>query len=57
MRAKKFGVPLTDSAKKEARLARFNSNNSKSADSVKTPVVSLYFKIRIWKTFLFTGCF
>lgn len=41
MRAKKFGVPLSESAKKEARLARFNVNNQnhRSAASIKTPVV------------------
>lgn len=41
MRAKKFGVPLSEAAKKEARLARFNVNNqnNKSAASIKTPVV------------------
>ncbi|KAK0081159.1 hypothetical protein PV325_012685 [Microctonus aethiopoides] len=41
MRAKKFGVPLSDAAKKEVRAARFESNNQsngKSAASVKTPV-------------------
>ncbi|XP_046743563.1 SAP domain-containing ribonucleoprotein [Diprion similis] len=40
MRAKKFGVPLSESAKKEARSARFNSNtqNSKSAASINVPV-------------------
>jgi len=40
MRAKKFGMPLSESAKKEARSARFNSNiqNSKSLAAVKTPV-------------------
>lgn len=44
MRAKKFGVPLSESAKKEARLARFNTNNqnNKSAASVKTPVHTTY---------------
>lgn len=41
MRAKKFGMPLSEAAKKEARLARFNVNNQnhKSAASIKTPVV------------------
>jgi SAP domain-containing ribonucleoprotein len=41
MRAKKFGMPLSEAAKKEARLARFNINNqnNKSAESIKTPVV------------------
>lgn len=41
MRAKKFGLPLSESAKKEARSERFNVNNqnSKSSASVKTPVV------------------
>ncbi|XP_008550682.1 SAP domain-containing ribonucleoprotein [Microplitis demolitor] len=41
MRAKKFGVPLSESAKKEARSARFNSinnQNNKSAASIKIPV-------------------
>lgn len=44
MRAKKFGVPLSESAKKEARLARFNVNNqnNKSAASIKTPVPTSY---------------
>ncbi|XP_011308809.1 SAP domain-containing ribonucleoprotein isoform X2 [Fopius arisanus] len=45
MRAKKFGVPLSDSAKKEARSARFNSenqSNGKSSASVKTPVNTSY---------------
>ncbi|XP_011156505.1 SAP domain-containing ribonucleoprotein isoform X1 [Solenopsis invicta] len=44
MRAKKFGVPLSESAKKEARLARFNVNNqnNKSAASIKTPVPTTY---------------
>ena len=43
MRAKKFGMPLSETAKKEARSARFNSNlqNNKSSASIKTPVVSL----------------
>ncbi|XP_024868659.1 SAP domain-containing ribonucleoprotein [Temnothorax curvispinosus] len=44
MRAKKFGVPLSETAKKEARLARFNVNNqnNKSAASIKTPVPTTY---------------
>lgn len=45
MRAKKFGVPLSDAAKKEVRAARFESNNQsngKSAASVKTPVVNIF---------------
>ncbi|XP_014481557.1 PREDICTED: SAP domain-containing ribonucleoprotein [Dinoponera quadriceps] len=44
MRAKKFGVPLSEAAKKEARLARFNLNNqnNKSAASIKTPVHTTY---------------
>lgn len=46
MRAKKFGVPLSEAAKKEARLARFNVNNQnisyKSAASIKTPVNTTY---------------
>lgn len=44
MRAKKFGVPLSEAAKKEARLARFNVNNqnNKSAASIKTPVNTTY---------------
>ncbi|XP_011642654.1 SAP domain-containing ribonucleoprotein [Pogonomyrmex barbatus] len=43
MRAKKFGMPLSEAAKKEARLARFNSNqNNKSAASIKTPVPTTY---------------
>ncbi|XP_025157852.1 SAP domain-containing ribonucleoprotein isoform X2 [Harpegnathos saltator] len=44
MRAKKFGVPLSEAAKKEARLARFNVNNqnNKSAASIKTPVHTTY---------------
>ncbi|XP_029162323.1 uncharacterized protein LOC114933907 [Nylanderia fulva] len=44
MRAKKFGMPLTEAAKKEARLARFNINNqnNKSAASIKTPVNTTY---------------
>lgn len=45
MRAKKFGVPLTDAAKKEARAARFgitadsNSSNNRSAASIKSSTV------------------
>lgn len=45
MRAKKFGVTLNDTAKKEARSARFNLNNKtneKSAASIKTPVNTSY---------------
>ncbi|KAK2576679.1 hypothetical protein KPH14_005340 [Odynerus spinipes] len=44
MRAKKFGLPLSESAKKEARSARFsvNNQNNKSAASVKTPVHTTY---------------
>ncbi|KAH0953031.1 hypothetical protein HN011_000905 [Eciton burchellii] len=44
MRAKKFGMPLSEAAKKEARLARFNINNqnNKSAESIKTPVPTTY---------------
>ncbi|XP_020295015.1 SAP domain-containing ribonucleoprotein isoform X2 [Pseudomyrmex gracilis] len=44
MRAKKFGVPLSEAAKKEARLARFsiNNQNNKSAASIKTPVPTTY---------------
>ncbi|KAL0133476.1 hypothetical protein PUN28_000903 [Cardiocondyla obscurior] len=44
MRAKKFGVPLSETAKKEARLARFNVNNqnNKSAASIKTPVPTTF---------------
>lgn len=52
MRAKKFGVPLSDSAKKEARAARFNitSNNgttasSKSAASIKSSTVETSFEV------------
>lgn len=30
MRAKKFGLPLSETAKKEARLERFNSNGTSS---------------------------
>lgn len=43
MRAKKFGMPLSEAAKKEARSARFNANNSSgnSSSSVKTPVVNI----------------
>jgi len=53
MRAKKFGMPLSEAAKKEARLARFNINNqnNKSAASIKTPVVrSLQFMIYVIET-------
>ncbi|KAG7212283.1 hypothetical protein KM043_012610 [Ampulex compressa] len=44
MRAKKFGLPLSEAAKKEARFARFsiNNQNHKSAASVKTPVPTTY---------------
>ncbi|XP_014207913.1 SAP domain-containing ribonucleoprotein isoform X2 [Copidosoma floridanum] len=49
MRAKKFGVPLSDTSKKEARAARFNTgtknsnNTGKSAASIKnTPVPASY---------------
>ncbi|XP_015123573.1 SAP domain-containing ribonucleoprotein isoform X2 [Diachasma alloeum] len=45
MRAKKFGVPLSDTAKKEVRSARFNSenqSNGKSSASIKTPVNTSY---------------
>ncbi|KAG5346697.1 SARNP protein, partial [Acromyrmex charruanus] len=44
MRAKKFGMPLSEAAKKEARLARFNVNNqnNKSAASIKIPVPTTY---------------
>ncbi|XP_015434656.1 PREDICTED: SAP domain-containing ribonucleoprotein [Dufourea novaeangliae] len=44
MRAKKFGVPLSEAAKKVARSARFsiNNQNNKSAASVKTPVHTTY---------------
>ncbi|XP_012265245.1 SAP domain-containing ribonucleoprotein [Athalia rosae] len=44
MRAKKFGVALSESAKKEARSARFNSNNgnNKSAASINVPVHTTY---------------
>lgn len=44
MRAKKFGVPLSESAKKEARSARFNANsqNNKSAASINVPVHTTY---------------
>ncbi|XP_078050121.1 SAP domain-containing ribonucleoprotein isoform X1 [Augochlora pura] len=44
MRAKKFGMPLSEAAKKEARSARFsiNNQNNKSAASVKTPVHTTY---------------
>ncbi|XP_012522376.1 SAP domain-containing ribonucleoprotein isoform X1 [Monomorium pharaonis] len=41
MRAKKFGVPLSEAAKKEARLARFNNQNN-SAASIKTPVPTTF---------------
>lgn len=50
MRAKKFGVPLTDAAKKEARAARFgitdsnNTSNSRSAASIKSSTVVSFFK-------------
>ncbi|XP_034945767.1 SAP domain-containing ribonucleoprotein [Chelonus insularis] len=45
MRAKKFGVPLSEAVKKEARSARFNSqlySNGKSAASIKTPVTTSF---------------
>ncbi|XP_017877296.1 SAP domain-containing ribonucleoprotein isoform X2 [Ceratina calcarata] len=44
LRAKKFGMPLSESAKKEARSARFSINNYNniSAASVKTPVHTTY---------------
>lgn len=44
MRAKKFGLPLSEAAKKEVRSARFsiNNQNNKSAASVKTPVHTTY---------------
>lgn len=44
MRAKKFGLPLSEAAKKEARGARFsiNNQNSNSAASIKTPVSTTY---------------
>lgn len=44
LRAKKFGMPLSESAKKEARSARFSINNynNTSAASVKTPVHTTY---------------
>ncbi|XP_035738413.1 SAP domain-containing ribonucleoprotein-like [Vespa mandarinia] len=44
MRAKKFGLPLSEAAKKEARSARFsiNNQNNKSAASVKTPIHTTY---------------
>ncbi|XP_078050123.1 SAP domain-containing ribonucleoprotein isoform X3 [Augochlora pura] len=47
MRAKKFGMPLSEAAKKEARSARFsiNNQNNKSAASVKTPVAELEARI------------
>lgn len=41
MRAKKFGVTLSDTVKKEARSARFNSNNSGSSAIAKTSVCSV----------------
>lgn len=49
MRAKKFGVSLSETAKKEVRSARFNNNdqnNGKSAASVKTPVVIKLFLLK-----------
>ncbi|XP_012280979.1 SAP domain-containing ribonucleoprotein [Orussus abietinus] len=43
MRAKKFGMPLSESAKKEVRSARFNTiNQNKSSASIKTPVNTTY---------------
>lgn len=44
MRVKKFGLPLSESAKKEVRSARFsiNNQNNRSAASVKTPVHTTY---------------
>lgn len=44
MRAKKFGMPLTEAAKKEARSARFsiNNQNNNSSASIKTPVNTSY---------------
>ncbi|XP_076164199.1 SAP domain-containing ribonucleoprotein isoform X2 [Ptiloglossa arizonensis] len=44
MRAKKFGLPLSEAARKEVRSARFsiNNQNNKSAASVKTPVHTTY---------------
>lgn len=44
MRVKKFGLPLSESAKKEVRSARFsiNNQNNRSAASVKTPVVCIF---------------
>lgn len=44
MRKRKFGMPLTDSAKKLARAERFNTSNtnSSSATSIKTPVDTSY---------------
>lgn len=57
MRAKKFGVPLSDTAKKEARAARFNitsdtaenGNKSKSAASIKNSQVVRFFMILSYK--------
>ena len=55
MRAKKFGVPLSDTAKKEARAARFNigdttSTNNKSAASIKSaPVVRIFLTNKMFK--------
>lgn len=56
MRAKKFGVTLNDTAKKEARSARFNLNNKtneKSAASVKTPVVIFNYYLSLFTYFFF----
>lgn len=41
MRKRKFGLPLSESAKKLARAARFNMDdtNSSSASSIKTTEV------------------
>ncbi|XP_001600780.1 SAP domain-containing ribonucleoprotein [Nasonia vitripennis] len=52
MRAKKFGVPLSETAKKEARAARFNitsdnttNNSSKSAASIKSAPVHTSYEV------------
>ncbi|XP_033224222.1 SAP domain-containing ribonucleoprotein isoform X2 [Belonocnema kinseyi] len=44
MRKRKFGAPTTDTAKKVARAARFNLDNTKSssASSISTPVNTSY---------------
>lgn len=59
MRARKFGVPLSEAAKKEVRAARFNissnqnTTNNSSAASIKNAIVVRFKNLILFILFYF----